>query len=102
MTMALASTSTFPAFPGVSTRVLKAAVVGSGKISEEHLKYLTRDVGVKLVGVCDLSPALAKFSAGKFGSTGAFTDAAAMFREAQPDVVHILTPPHTHGFLVTD
>lgn len=80
---------------------LRAAVIGTGKISEEHLRFLSADAGVILVGVCDLSPALAKYAATRFKAAGAFTDSAVMIREAKPDVVHVLTPPHTHGALVT-
>jgi predicted dehydrogenase len=77
-------------------------VVGTGKISEEHLKYLAADPLVDLVGVCDLSPSLAKYAATRFGAAEAYTDAATMFRQAKPDVVHVLTPPNTHVGLVTE
>jgi hypothetical protein len=85
-----------------TTRTLRAAVIGTGKISEEHLKYLSGDPQVELVGVCDLSPSLARYAATKFGATDAYTDAATMLRVAKPDVVHVLTPPHTHVGIVTD
>ena len=83
-------------------RKLRAAVIGTGKISEEHLRYLSADPQVELVGVCDLSPSLAKYAAAKFGARDAYTDAATMLRVARPDVVHVLTPPHTHVGIVTD
>src|SRR3954471_10856967 len=83
-------------------RVLRAAVIGTGKISEEHLRYLGSDPGVVLAGVCDLSPSLAKYAAARFKAGAAFSDSGAMLREARPDVVHVLTPPHTHAALVTD
>ncbi len=85
---------------------LRAAAIGTGKISEEHLKFLTGPgaaAGVsRLVGVCDLSPALAGFAAKRFGADDAYTDYADMLARAKPDVVHILTPPHTHARLVAD
>ncbi len=87
---------------------LRAATIGTGKISEEHLKFLGttgRAGGLStIVGVCDLSPAMAKFAADRFGAEGgaAFTDYNKMIAEARPDVVHILTPPHTHAKLVAD
>ncbi len=88
------------------TAPLRAAAIGTGKISEEHLKFLTgtgagRGLS-RLVGVCDLSPALAGFAAKRFGADGAFTDYADMLARAKPDVVHVLTPPHTHVRLVGD
>ncbi|HSV16535.1 MAG TPA: Gfo/Idh/MocA family oxidoreductase, partial [Tepidisphaeraceae bacterium] len=85
---------------------LRAAAIGTGKISAEHLRYLSgagARAGVsKLVGVCDLSPSMANFAAEEFGADGAFTDYAKMLADAKPDVVHILTPPHTHARLVAD
>src|SRR5260221_7295029 len=81
---------------------LKAAVVGTGKISEEHLKYLRSDPKVELAAVCDLSPALAQYAVARFGARQAFTDCGKMLAEVKPDVLHILTPPHTHFKLVSD
>jgi len=81
---------------------LKAAIIGTGKISEEHLRYLKRDPHVTVVGVCDLSPSLARYAVEKFGAQRAFTDSRQMLEEAHPDVVHVLTPPHTHVKLVSD
>jgi predicted dehydrogenase len=81
---------------------LAAAIIGTGKISEEHLRYLKRDPHVSVVGVCDLSPSLAKYAVERFGAQKAFTDSRQMLEEARPDVVHVLTPPQTHVKLVSD
>src|SRR5579864_52539 len=81
---------------------LRAAVIGTGKISEEHLRFLTAAPGVEVAAVCDLSPSLANYAVARFGAGRAFTSSAQMLREARPDVVHVLTPPHTHVALVTD
>lgn len=81
---------------------MRAAVIGTGKISEEHLRFLGAEPGVELVGVCDLSPSLAKYAVARFGAKQAFTDSSRMLGEARPNIVHVLTPPHTHARLVTD
>ncbi|MDB5302244.1 MAG: oxidoreductase domain protein [Phycisphaerales bacterium] len=81
---------------------LRAAVIGTGKISEEHLRFLGADPHVTLAAVCDLSPSLAKYAVARFGAQQAFTDSSQMLADARPDVVHVLTPPHTHAKLVTD
>lgn len=81
---------------------LRAAVIGTGKISEEHLRFLSADPGVELAAVCDLSPSLANYAVARFGAGQAFTSAADMLRDARPDVVHVLTPAHTHVPLVTE
>ena len=81
---------------------LRVAVIGTGKISEEHLRCLTADRRVNLVGVCDLSPSLARYAAARFGASGSFIDYRDMFDRADPDVVHVLTPPHTHFRIIDD
>ena len=89
------------AAPAAAARTgpLRAAVIGSGKISEEHLKFLSSSRNAALVGVCDLSPSMAKFAVDRYGHDGttvAFSDHRRMLEEKRPAVVHILTPPHTH------
>lgn len=86
---------------------LRAAVIGTGKISEEHLRFLAGHAKVELAGVCDLSPSLAKYAVERFRPTrGAppvpFTDSARMLDELRADVVHVLTPAHTHVKLVRE
>jgi predicted dehydrogenase len=72
------------------------ALVGAGKIAEQHLLALQEVEGVRLAGVCDLSPALAEYTARSHGVEAWFTDYHAMLDACRPDVVHILTPPATH------
>ena len=81
---------------------LRAATIGAGKISEEHLRFLSASPRARLVGVCDLSPAVADFAARKFNAQAAYTDYANMLADARADVVHILTPAATHPRLVSD
>lgn len=88
--------------PASGRRRLKAAVVGTGAISKEHLTYLagrSPSVGeqdlVEVVAVCDLSPAAARYAADTFGGQ-AFTDVDRMLADTSPEVVHVLTPPSTH------
>jgi predicted dehydrogenase len=83
------------------TEPLRAALIGCGAISTQHLAYLTAadTRAARLVGVCDLSAAAAEYTAQRHG-TVAFTDAAQMLQQVQPDVVHVLTPPRSHRPLV--
>ncbi len=80
----------------------RVAVIGGGKISEQHLGVLGGLPGVALAGVCDLSPALARFTAERFGVTDWFTDYRAMLTRSGADVIHVLTPPATHDRIVRD
>jgi len=81
---------------------VKAAVIGTGEISAEHLKFLADGRTAELVGVCDLSRAAASYAAKTFGAKQAYTDYRQMLDKAKPDVVHVLTPPQTHVALTTD
>lgn len=82
--------------------VLRAAIIGTGKISEEHLKFLSTSPDIELAAVCDLSPALAGYSAHRFGAKKSYTDYMQMLAEQLPDVVHVLTPASTHLKIASD
>lgn len=91
-----------------SSQPLKAAVVGTGGISQEHLSFLSGrtaagDVSdrAELRAVCDLSPAAADYAASTYGASTGYTDVAELLTNEQPDVVHVLTPPSTHVPLAT-
>ncbi len=84
------------------SKVLRTGVIGTGAISKEHLTFLQASEKSHLVGVCDLSPAAAHYAAQRFQADAAYTDYPKMLAEAQPDVVHILTPPNTHQWIATD
>ncbi|HET6942077.1 MAG TPA: Gfo/Idh/MocA family oxidoreductase [Sphingomicrobium sp.] len=81
---------------------LKAAVIGCGAIAYEHLPFLSQSPLVELVAVCDRSNAAASFAQTRFHAAGSFTDHMAMLADAGPDVVHVLTPPHTHVPIARD
>lgn len=81
---------------------VRAAVIGTGRISEEHLRFLNDDRRVHLAAVCDVSPSLANYAASRFHAAAAYTDPERMLKEVHPDVVHVLTPPHTHVWLVDE
>ncbi len=42
----------------------------------------------------------ARIAARRFDAAAGYTDVAEMLAASTPDVVHVLTPPHTHGSLV--
>lgn len=79
---------------------LRSAVIGCGAIAHQHLPFLARSPRSHLVGVCDTSKASAAFAKERFGADAYFTDADELLSHARPDVVHVLTPPHTHVPLV--
>lgn len=76
--------------------MLKVAVIGTGQIANEHLRFLSENRGIHRTAVCDLSAALAGFYADRFHFNSAYTDYRRMIHDTAPEVVHVLTPPHTH------
>lgn len=95
-----------PRRPG---RPLRAAVVGSGAISKEHLTFLSgrsHSVGdvtdlVELIAVCDLSRVAADHAAAEYRAPRSYTDITTMLAAEELDVVHVLTPPASHVALVS-
>jgi predicted dehydrogenase len=56
---------------------------------------------IELSAVCDKSAVLAQITAERYGAHRALTDATRALEDMRPDVVHVLTPPHTHPALVS-
>lgn len=76
--------------------MLKVAIVGCGKIADAHASQIQRIPGCEIVGVCDREPLMAEQLYERFPVKGHFTDLSELMRRAQPDVVHITTPPESH------
>jgi len=76
--------------------VLKAAIVGCGKIADSHASQIQRIKECEIVGVCDREPLMAKQLYERFTVKRCFSDLTALLSEARPDVVHITTPPQSH------
>jgi predicted dehydrogenase len=76
--------------------MIKAALIGTGQIARQHLSCLGMLPEAKVVGVCDLSPAMAESTAERFGIPAWYTDHRRLLEGARPDVVHITTPATSH------
>lgn len=76
--------------------MLKVAIVGCGKIADDHASQIRRITGCKVVGVCDREPLMARQLSERFGVKRYFSDLAELMTETRPDVVHITTPPESH------
>jgi predicted dehydrogenase len=75
---------------------LRVAIVGCGKIADDHLKQIQRIPQCTVVGACDREPLMARQLCERFGIPHAFSDVAALLKDCRPDVVHITTPPQGH------
>lgn len=78
---------------------LRAAIVGCGRVSVFHIAAIKELPDVNLVAVCDLDEATARKTALQNRINYVYTDIETMLKEVRPDVVHLLTPPHSHPTL---
>ncbi|MGH9404208.1 MAG: Gfo/Idh/MocA family protein [Terriglobia bacterium] len=77
-------------------RVLKVAIVGCGKIADDHAAQITRLKGCEIVGVCDREPLMARQLFERFPVKRHYSDLGELLSDARPDVVHVTTPPDSH------
>lgn len=76
---------------------MRVGVTGCGRVATEmHLPALRQIKGVEVVAICDKDENKAKETARHFGSISYCTNFSDML-EKRLDVVHICTPPQTHG-----
>jgi len=76
--------------------MLKVAIVGSGKIADDHASQIQRVEGSEIVGVCDSEPLMARQLYERFPVKRYFSDLQDLLSEMRPDVVHVCTPPQSH------
>ena len=76
--------------------MLKVAIVGCGKIADDHCSQIQRIKGCEIVGVCDRELLMARQLSERFPVKQHFSDLTKMLSQAQPDVVHVCTPPESH------
>ena len=76
--------------------MLKVGIVGCGKIADDHCWQIQRIKGCEIVGVCDRELLMARQLSERFPVKAYFNDLTQMLSEAEPDVVHVCTPPESH------
>ena len=77
---------------------MRAGFIGTGYIASRHASAVQATPSATLTAVCDVSPTAAK----EFGdalSVPHFTSVDDLIASQSCDIVHILTPPHTHAAL---
>lgn len=82
--------------PRTERATLRVGIIGAGAVAELHLRALRKIPGTDIVGVLDTAPGKARSIAGSHGIPHHFDDPESFYREAKPEIVHVLTPPHTH------
>lgn len=76
--------------------MLKVAIVGCGKIADDHVQAIRRIPDCKIVGLCDREALMASQLGERFGISCCFSELEELLRATAPDVIHITTPPQTH------
>lgn len=75
---------------------LRIAIVGCGKVADDHADAVRFSDRADLVACCDRSGLMAERLAIRFAIPDRYDDVAVMLGESRPDVVHITTPPQAH------
>ena len=75
---------------------MRVAIVGCGKIADQHVQAIRRIPDSTIVAVCDHEPLMARQLAERFKIADQFTTVMEMLDKTNPDVVHITTPPQSH------
>jgi 2-alkyl-3-oxoalkanoate reductase len=82
-----------------SKGILRVGLVGAGYVAAYHARALRSLADVEIVGVADPDEMRAKALASEFNIPRIYPSLDAM-AEAQPQVIHVLTPPAYHAPLV--
>jgi predicted dehydrogenase len=76
--------------------MLRIAIVGCGKVADQHVQAIHRIPGCGIVSLCDRESLMAKQLGERLSISKCFADLEEMLRAATPDIVHITTPPQSH------
>lgn len=76
--------------------MLRIAIVGCGKIADQHVEQIAHIPGCQIVGLCDHEELMAKQLQERLNVPACFSEVQDLLRKAKPDVVHITTPPQGH------
>src|SRR4051812_6089116 len=81
----------------VDGQPLRVGLVGAGKMGMNHLKAIGGCRGVTIVGVADPQADVEQLRTVLPESAIVVDSLDELLAKARPDVVHVVTPPHTHG-----
>lgn len=82
---------------GTPCDIRRVGIIGAGMIAHAHVAALRRIPGIRIAGILDPNLAAAQAVASSAGNVPAFDDVARFYDEAQPQLVHALTPPQVHA-----
>src|SRR6202521_506101 len=76
--------------------MLRVAIVGCGKIADQHAEQILHIPACQIVGVCDREELMAKQLQKRLNVPTRFAEVQDLLDKAKPDVVHVTSPPQTH------
>lgn len=76
--------------------MLRVAIIGCGKIADQHAEHIVHIPDCQIVGVCDAEELMAKQLRERLNVPAHFSNVQDLLDKAKPDVVHITTPPQSH------
>lgn len=76
---------------------IRTAVIGTGSISDFHLKSYARHPDAELVAVCDLNGERARQKADQFGAAKSYSDYKELLADPDIDAVSVCTWNNTHA-----
>src|SRR4029450_11740837 len=76
--------------------MLRIAIVGCGKVADQHVLAIHRIPDCEIVALCDREPLMARQLGERFGISACFSGLDEMLCAMALDVVHITTPPQSH------
>jgi predicted dehydrogenase len=88
--------STINSSQTTTARKLRIAIIGCGKIADQHVLAIRRVGGCEIVATCDVEHLMAQQLGERFGISVWFSDVSEMLESMRPDVVHVTTPPQSH------
>lgn len=76
--------------------MLRVAIIGCGKIADQHVDAIRRIPQTEVVAVCDRELLMAEQLAERRRVPFSSADVGLMLNATRPDVVHVTTPPQSH------
>jgi predicted dehydrogenase len=82
--------------------MLKIGIIGCGRIADQHATEILKIKEAEMVGAADSELLMAKQFAERFKVNGYFNNIEDLLNNANPDVIHITTPPQSHFTLAKE
>lgn len=75
---------------------MKIGIVGCGKIAQKHVNFIRELDGTEIVGLADRDEQVLNLFSDSMNIRNKYANIKDLINDANPDIVHILTPPRFH------